>query len=106
MNNKVRLKPPLQYLLTVALTISACTAMADNDSSQEKIAGCVACHGADGIGKADQYPNLQGQQIGYLVKQLKSYKSGVRKSSTMNTVAKSLSDEDIQMLAMFFNRVK
>lgn len=78
----------------------------ETDSNQEKIAGCVACHGADGIGKADQYPNLQNQKTAYLVKQLRDFKSGARKDATMTTIAQPLSEADMRMLANFFAQVK
>ncbi len=76
------------------------------DSNQAQIASCVACHGADGVGKADQYPNLQNQKTAYLVKQLRDFKSGARKDATMTTIAQSLSEADMQMLAIFFAQVK
>ena len=66
----------------------------------------VACHGADGKGKAAQYPDLQGKPVEYIVAQLQYFKSGLRKSSTMNVVARSLSQEDMLMLAEFFNQVQ
>ena len=80
--------------------------MANGDFDQEKIAACVACHGADGIGKADQYPGLQGKPVEYLFMQLKYFKSRARKSSSMNTIAKPLSEKDMRMLAVFFNQVE
>ncbi len=76
------------------------------DANQEIIASCVACHGANGIGKADQYPNLQNQKTAYMVKQLRDFKSGARKDATMTTIAQPLSEADIQMLAKFFAQVK
>jgi len=72
----------------------------------DKIAECVACHGADGIGKAEQYPNLQGQGEAYLVKQLRDFKRGTRKDPAMNVIAESLSDEEVKRLARFFAQVK
>ncbi len=72
----------------------------------EKVAQCVACHGADGKGKAAQYPDLQGKPAPYLLAQLEYFKSGLRKSSTMNVVAAQLSQEDMQMLAKFFSQVQ
>jgi cytochrome c553 len=63
---------------------------------------CVACHGADGIGKSTQYPNLRGQKIGYLEKQLRDFRSGARKAPHMERMARPLSDEDIVDMARFF----
>lgn len=106
MNNKVSLKRHMQYLLATALTAYACAATAGNDFDQKKVAMCVACHGADGVGKAIQYPDLQGKPVDYIVMQLRYFKSGIRKGAAMNMVAKSLSEEDMQMLAVFFNQVR
>ena len=66
---------------------------------------CVACHGADGIGKAPQYPSLRGQPVAYLKKQLEGFRSGRRKSSSMNVLARNLSDTDIAVLAGFFGNL-
>lgn len=106
MNFITRLIRTARIFVTVALTLQASQVMADDDFDLEKVAMCVACHGADGIGKAAQYPNLQGQQVDYTVKQLEAFKSGLRKDSTMNRVAKPLSGDDMRMLAVFFNQVK
>jgi len=66
------------------------------------LGACVACHGADGIGKAPQYPNLAGQKAAYLQKQLKAFRSGERTDPNMSALAKPLSDEDIARLAAYF----
>jgi len=63
---------------------------------------CVACHGADGIGKAPQYPNLAGQKAAYIEKQLKAFRSGERVEPNMTALAKPLSDDDIERLAKYF----
>ena len=49
---------------------------------------CVACHGADGIGKAQQYPDLRGQKAYYLEKQLRAFRNGERNDASMNAVAR------------------
>jgi cytochrome c553 len=105
--NRYFLKSRAQCLVALVLSVSASSVIAgDATAVQTKLGSCVACHGADGIGKAPQYPNLQGQKAAYLEKQLKAYKSGERKDPTMNIMAKSLSDADIVELAAFFANVK
>lgn len=95
-----------RILLAAGLAATAPAALAGGDAAAaaEKLGGCVACHGADGIGKAPQYPNLQGQKAAYLEKQLKAFRSGERKDSNMNALAKPLSDADIANLAAYFEQ--
>jgi len=95
-----------QFVLAGVLSVSTHTAKSAEYFDTDKVAQCVACHGADGKGKAAQYPDLQGKPVEYIVAQLQYFKSGLRKSSTMNVVARSLSQEDMLMLAEFFNQVQ
>lgn len=64
---------------------------------------CGACHGADGISVSDTIPNLKGQKKGYIVNQLKAFKSGDRKNGIMNGQAAGLSDDDMASLADHYN---
>lgn len=90
----------------LALCMTTPQAAVAGDYDLETVSLCVACHGADGMGKAAQYPDLQGKPAEYLLAQLRYFKSGQRPGSTMNVVAAQLSDEDMQMLAGFYSQVK
>lgn len=94
-------------LLACAFAIVAPVVMAQDDTAATValVGTCVACHGADGIGKSPQYPNLQGQKAAYLEKQLKAFRSGERKDSNMNPLSTTLSDEDIAKLAAYFENI-
>ena len=63
---------------------------------------CAACHGANGIGVGDRFPNLAGQKAKYLDGQLKAFKADRRKNPMMKAVAEQLSADDIADLAAFF----
>ena len=105
--NRCYMRTATRWLVTVFFGLHVFLLQAAGmDLNQTTIASCVACHGADGVGKADQYPNLQNQKTAYLVKQLRDFKSGARKDATMTTIAQALSEADIQMLAKFFAQVK
>jgi cytochrome c553 len=106
MRKQDRLKPASQWLLSGVLIAVTPLAQAGGDAAaaMTKVGGCVACHGADGIGKAPQYPNLQGQKAAYLEKQLKAFRAGERKDPNMNAPAKPLSDADIANLAAYFEQ--
>lgn len=70
-------------------------------SGQTKAAMCLGCHGSTAQGNG-QFPRLAGQHPDYLVKQLSSFKEGVRKSGQMQAIAGSLSEEDMKVLAAYF----
>lgn len=63
---------------------------------------CVACHGETGIGSNPAWPNIAGQQPGYLVNVLKAFKAGLRKDPMMAGVSRGLSDTDIADLAAYY----
>ena len=64
---------------------------------------CVSCHGAEGMSGNEDWPNLAGQQHGYLVKQITDFRDGGRHDPWMSPMARPLSDEDIAAVADYFN---
>lgn len=91
---------------TVCLLISLINTSvlaADISKGKTKAAMCAGCHGSDGMGLSEEFPNLAGQHQAYLVKQLKAFKSGSRKNPSMQAMVSSLNDEDIQNLAAYFS---
>lgn len=75
---------------------------ADIAAGKAKAGACIGCHGMDGISKSPMFPSLAGQSARYLETQLKHFRSSERENSTMNAMAKNLSDSDIQNLAAYF----
>lgn len=69
-------------------------------------ATCFACHGAKGISASPIWPNLAGQKAAYLVKQLKDFKSGERKDSSMKALVAGLSVQDMEDIAAYFSSLK
>ncbi len=64
---------------------------------------CGACHGIDGISSNLDWPNLAGQHISYLIKQLQDYKTNkTRQDPTMTAFVAGLSDEDIEEISAFY----
>jgi cytochrome c553 len=68
----------------------------------EQAATCVACHGRNGVGTMEEYPNLTGQHADYIAQALNDYRLGKRKNPLMQPFAQQLSQEDIEALAKFF----
>ena len=75
----------------------------DVAAGKAKSGTCAGCHGTAGISKNPMWPNLAGQQQGYLVKQLKAFRDGSRVDPMMTPMAKPLSDEDIANLAAWYS---
>lgn len=66
-------------------------------------ARCAMCHGREGESASAIYPRLAAQHPDYIVKQLKDFRNGRRKSDTMADMAKELTDEEIDQLAAWFS---
>jgi len=62
---------------------------------------CTMCHGAKGMSESDA-PNLAGQYPEVVIKQLRDYRSGKRRSSLMEGLAKGLSDRNIDDLGAYY----
>lgn len=71
------------------------------------IPACMACHGPSGSGMAGTgFPQLSGQWTDYVARKLKEWKAGTTwgddtLATIMPTVAKSLSDQDIDAVASY-----
>lgn len=72
------------------------------------VPACMACHGPSGAGNpGPAYPHVAGQQADYVVRRLQEYRTGTTTLSDphnyniMATVAKQLSDEEINSLASY-----
>jgi cytochrome c553 len=73
------------------------------EAGRAKAATCVACHGAEGVAGAPQWPNLAGQHESYLVQALEQYKSGDRVDLVMNPLMVPLDEVSLEELAAFFS---
>ncbi|HET7843530.1 MAG TPA: cytochrome c [Xanthomonadales bacterium] len=100
---------PMKSILVLALGALFLSATAtaapagDVERGKQKSQPCAACHGADGNKTLDgQYPRIAGQYADYLAHSLKDYRSGARKNAIMAGFAKTLSDQDIADLALYF----
>ena len=98
------MKHILTSLILTLLSINfAVAASGDADAGKTKAATCAACHGSNGIGASDTFPNLAGQHADYIVKQLKAFKSGDRKNPLMSPMAAPLSEQDMADVAAYFS---
>lgn len=85
-------------------------AKAEEGKAKVATAGCAACHnsgglrnpGSPGISASKSWPNLAGQNADYITNSLKSFRDDSRKHAVMSSIAKSLSDSDIDNIAAYF----
>ena len=76
--------------LVLSLAVwSGCGALAA-DGLDKAVAACWACHGAGAAPKDGSIPVIQGQQAGYLEKQLHEFRSGQRDDQIMSSMAESI----------------
>ncbi len=89
----------------LVLTLPA-QAAGDPKAGQLKNSMCAGCHGIAGWRTAYPYvysvPLLGGQHAEYIVAALKAYKDGERNHPGMKSIASSLSDQDMQDLAAYY----
>ncbi len=64
---------------------------------------CASCHGMDGIGRNERWPNIAGQNDLYLIKQMNAFREGTRKDSLMTPMARPLTDRNIRDLAAYYS---
>lgn len=95
-------------LLALAATVFApATALAEGDAERGAALAytCLGCHGIEGYRNAYpsfRVPKLGGQKAGYIELALKAYRAGTRPHPTMQAQSTTLSDQDIEDLAVYF----
>lgn len=106
----VGILPMKKIIITASLLIasvsgSAAIAVPKYDIAKGKVIAetvCAACHGANGISAVPAQPNLGGQSVKYLYKQLVAFKNGDRVNPIMKPYASQLSDQDMANVAGYF----
>jgi len=103
----ITMKKQALLAITIAITgMSPAIQAGDAAAGKTKSAACAGCHGANGIAGNKNYPNLAGQNEGYLIKATKDYRDGNRKDPMMASFVKGLSDADIANLSTYYSSLK
>lgn len=63
---------------------------------------CSNCHGAEGLSKFPEVPNLAGQNPAYLLRQLDAFTTGRRRNEFMEGLVKMLPVEDRAAIALYY----
>jgi cytochrome c553 len=96
------MKPLTAAVAGLLLAYSSGGLAADIAAGKAKSARCAGCHGSNGVSANPLWPNLAGQKMTYLVKQLKAFREGTRQDPMMSPMARPLSDADIEDLAAYY----
>ncbi len=96
-------------LLTLAGVLLAPLAQAqDAAAGEKKAAMCIGCHGIPGyqasFPEVHKVPMISGQNAKYIAASLHAYQKGERKHPTMRAIAGSLTEQDINDLAAFYEK--
>jgi cytochrome c553 len=65
---------------------------------------CTACHGKNGKGMTEDYPDIGGQHADYLAQALNDYRLGKRRNMIMAPFAQQLTHDDIDAIADYFSK--
>jgi cytochrome c553 len=79
-------------------------------AAESGVQACQNCHGPAGIGISPVYSRLAGQPAEYLAAQLRAWRSSERPGQppwySMASIAKRLTDRDIEAVSLYFASVR
>jgi cytochrome c553 len=102
MLRSIRLTAPAALIAGLLFSTAA---LAD-DPIAEKAKLCATCHGEQGVPTQPTIPVIWGQNEGYLIFQLRDFKSGARKNDLMSPIAAGIDPNDINAFAAYFSKLK
>ncbi len=85
------------------LFVSAMPALAQ--SFEERLGGCLACHGEKGVSETPEVPSLAGMPASFTLIQLYLFREKMRKIEIMNDVAKGMTDDDLRKFGDYFAKL-
>lgn len=89
--------------LAADATASGPGAGGDPEAGKALSQTCVGCHGPTGNSPQGMWPNLAGQNAGYLYQQIKHFKAGkLRYNAQMAGMVAGLSDQDMRDLGAYY----
>jgi len=89
--------------LVVASLLAAPSARAA--TIEERMAVCLACHGADGQSRLPETPSLGGQPAFFVIAQLFLFRDGRRANEAMTAAARGLTNDDLRAFADRISRL-
>jgi cytochrome c553 len=94
-------------LLWLLFCLTPLQVLAQNASAGKDKAGmCATCHGPTGLSQLPNAPHLAGQPAIYFIEQMKNFRSGKRPNEVMAVIAKPLTDQEIEDLAVWYASIE
>jgi sulfide dehydrogenase cytochrome subunit len=90
----------LSMAASLVVSVADRSFAADNDQGAQLAATCAACHRIDGRDRG--IPSIVELSEEQFVTAMRAFKSGERSGPIMRIMARSLSDEEIAILARYF----
>ena len=93
------------WLVATCAGVTPAGVVADGDAAagKAKSALCQTCHGASGKSVEPTIPNLAGQQVDYILKQIYDFQMQNRSDPRMSPIADGLSNaQDVRDIAAYF----
>jgi cytochrome c553 len=81
-------------------------ALYNTGDAARNVTACIACHGAAGNSTIAQNPKLAGQHGAYIHKQLVNFKGPERNNPVMTSIAKAMTEEDMQNVIAYLAKQK
>ena len=85
--------------------IAAGEALARHGKWSANVPACAQCHGPQGLGVGDTFPQIAGQSATYIANQLQAWRSGTRKDDPMGLmhgIALRLSEAEANAAAAYY----
>jgi cytochrome c553 len=86
-------------LAIVLSLLSTIVPAALEQTVEERLPVCLACHGESGVSTKENVPSLGGQPADYLLIQLYLFREKQRRSEMMKAMANGLTDDDLRTLS-------
>jgi cytochrome subunit of sulfide dehydrogenase len=90
----------LSMVASLVVSFAECSLATENDQGAQLAAACAACHRLDGHDRG--IPSIVGLSEEQFVAAMRAFKSGERSGPIMRTMARSLSNDEIAILARYF----
>lgn len=93
----------LAFALGTAISAPGAAHAIDAAALDALVQQCAPCHGADGIARDTEIPNLAGQHDRYLWVQMMAFRKGTRRHQEMRYMSRHLSEDDIAALVAYYS---